>query len=347
MNTNPYTLIFGKEPNELINRIVPESEIIQSFEAKNPSQQIYMITGVRGVGKTVFMTNIEKHFRNEGNWITVELNPERDMLQSLATKLSSNNLLAEIFRNANINLTLFGFGLEVKNSAPISDIETAVSRMLESINKQEKRLLITIDEVSNTKNMRTFASAFQILLRKDLPIYLLMTGLYENINELRNEKNLTFLYRAPKIELGSLNIGAIADNYKSNFKIEESDALEMARLTMGYSFAFQVLGYLTWKNDGRFREIIPTYRQYLEEYVYEKLWSELSPTDKKVSYAIAKTSDGKIIQVRENIGMTTNQFNPYRKRLIQKGIISGDEHGYVSFTLPFFKEYVLENYDEI
>ena len=73
--------------------------------------------------------------------------------------------------------------------------------------KKKKRLLITIDEVTNTKKMRIFASAFQIFVRQDYPIFLLMTGLYENIHELQNEKSLTFLYRAPKLRLGLLDNG--------------------------------------------------------------------------------------------------------------------------------------------
>lgn len=58
--------------------------------------------------------------------------------------------------------------------------------------------------------MQAFASAFQIFIRQDLPLYLLMTGLYENINNLQNEDNTTFLYRAPKVELKSLNITTIS-----------------------------------------------------------------------------------------------------------------------------------------
>ena len=43
--------------------------------------------------------------------------------------------------------------------------------------------------------------------------------------------------------------------------------------------------------------------------------------------------------------MTTNEFNPYRERLIRKGIISGEERGYVQLLLPFFDQYTLANYD--
>ena len=48
--------------------------------------------------------------------------------------------------------------------------------------------------------------------------------------------------------------------------------------------------------------------------------------------------------IREALGMETNEFNPYRKRLIRKGIVSGETRGYVYFTLPLFDEYVVANY---
>ncbi len=81
--------------------------------------------------------------------------------------------------------------------------------MLSHIKRLGKRLLITIDEVINSENIKIFASSFQIFLREEYPIYLLMTGLYENIYDLQNEKSLTFLYRAPKIILEPLNYTAI------------------------------------------------------------------------------------------------------------------------------------------
>ena len=38
-----------------------------------------MITGVRGSGKTVFMTDISKQIKEDESWIVVELNPEKDL----------------------------------------------------------------------------------------------------------------------------------------------------------------------------------------------------------------------------------------------------------------------------
>ena len=341
---NPFVLTFGKNPPEAIPRAVQTAEVLDAFRAEVPSLQVFVITGVRGVGKTVLMTEVANTLKADKDWIVLELNPAADILHSMAAKLCSNDQCLEIFRAAKLNLSLFGVELELSNTPPIVDSETAVTRMLESLKKRGKRVLIAIDEVTNTQDMRVFAGAFQIFVRQDLPVYLLMTGLYENVDNLQNEKNLTFLYRAPKINLPPLNMGAIAGRYAEVFQLDRNKAKEMATLTDGYPFAFQVLGYLTWENGGDYTAILDKYRLYLEEFVYDKLWSETSAKDKAVLHAIAMVPDGKVRTIRDKLGMETNEFNPYRKRLIRKGLVNGDTYGYVRFMLPFFADYVIDNF---
>ena len=62
MSANPFTLSFGKKPLQYISRLTETNQILESFCAEIPSNQIYMITGVRGSGKTVMMTNIASEF---------------------------------------------------------------------------------------------------------------------------------------------------------------------------------------------------------------------------------------------------------------------------------------------
>lgn len=344
-NQNPYTITFGKEPKLAIPRAQQSSMVLDAFQAEEPSNQVFMITGPRGSGKTVFMTDIANKLKSDSGWIVVELNPERDLLQSLASKLSSENVLARIFQEAKINLSFFGLGVSISDVTPITDIETAISKMLESIKRTRRRLLITIDEVTSTEPMKVFSAAFQIFLRQNLPIFLLMTGLFENINELQNQKSLTFLYRAPKITLRPLNIGTVSRSYHRTLGISAEDALAMAKLTRGYPYAFQTLGYLAWNHGSMDADVVDSYRQHLDEYVYDKIWSELSAGDKRLAWGIAQSKTGKVSDVRSILEMSTNQFNPYRTRLIRKGIVNGEERGYVRFTLPCFEDYVRENYE--
>ena len=340
---NPYSLVFGIEPDEYVSRISQKQEVVNAFI--EGTQRLYMVTGVRGSGKTVFMSDIKNVFKGRKDWVVIELTTERDMLTGLAGKLSSDEKLGAAFKSAKLNLSLFGIGVEIKNVAPIADIEVALQRMLSILKKQGKKLLVAVDEVVDNDKMREFASVFQILLRDEIPINLIMTGLYENIDDLQNERNLTFLHRAPKLILNPLNIGSMSESYRKNLKVSENEAIKMAQLTRGYSYAFQVLGYCAWERKESYDAIIPEVKQYLEEFVYDKIWSELSNKDRKVLKAIADNPSGKIADIRKQLGMEPNEFSPYKKRLVRKGLIM-EETGYAKLTLPLFDRFVIENYFE-
>lgn len=339
---NPFTLSFGKKPLQYISRIAQTNEVIQNFEAEIPPNQIYMITGVRGSGKTVMMTSIAAEMKKRENWIVVELNPMRDLLKSLAAKLYSIPQMHERFLKAKLDFSAFGLGVSIEEAPPITDIEDVLMHMLEQIKQAGKRLLITIDEVVNEEEIRIFASSFQIFIREDYPIYLLMTGLYENIYELQNNKALTFLYRAPKLILEPLNYTAIRKSYMDIFSIEAAQAEKMTVLTKGYPFAFQVLGYLYWENRKlhSIEEILPEYDQYLDEYVYSKIWSELSELDKKILLEMAVSGEDRVKNIRENLQMDSGKFAVYRERLKRKGVVDTREYGKMYMALPRFEEYV-------
>ena len=334
---NPFSIYFGKKPEQFVSRLSQTSKIVETFRMDNPPTQVYMITGIRGCGKTVMMTDIAKTFSDEKDWIVVELNPERDMLMSLAANLYAIPALHQLFLKAKLDLSALGLGVSIENVPPVTDVENALDRMLLHIKNAGKKLLITIDEVTGNDNVRVFSSSFQIFIRKDYPVFLLTTGLYENIYELQNKKSLTFLYRAPKISLEPLNYIAIVSHYKSVFNIDDETADEMARLTRGYSYAFQVLGYIRWENKSKsLEEILPQYDQYLDEYVYSKIWSELSANDKRVIIEMSKSRETRVTAIREALGMSTSEFSVYRDRLINTA-----DYGRISLILPRFEEYAL------
>ena len=299
---NPFTLSFGKKPVQYISRIAQTERIIGDFTAEESPNQIYMITGVRGSGKTVMMTNIASEIRKRSDeWIVVELNPNRDLLQSLAAKIYAIPEMHAVFVKAKLDFSVFGLGVTVENAVPVTDIENVIEIMLSHIKRLGKRLLITIDEVINSENIKIFASSFQIFLREEYPIYLLMTGLYENIYDLQNEKSLTFLYRAPKIILEPLNYN---------------------------------------RKDHTLEDIMPEYDQYLDEYVYSKIWAELSSKDKEILSVISESGYQSVKDIREKLDMKPELFSVYCDRLKRKGVIDTRQYGKIAMALPRFEEYV-------
>ena len=243
---------------------------------------------------------------------------------------------------ARLDFSAFGLGVTIENAAPVTDVEDMVAKMLDQIRKQGMRLLITIDEVVYSEQMKVFVSAFQIFMRQDYPIFLLMTGLYENIYELQNDKSLTFLYRAPKIILEPLSLTAVCQHYMDIFRLDKESARKMAALTRGYPFAFQVLGYLYWehRDTKTVQEILPEYDQYLEEYVYSKIWSEMSEKDKEIMQKLAESGEIKVKDLREQLEMSSEQFSVYRERLKRKGVIDTRKYGKISMALPRFEDFI-------
>ena len=99
---NPFTLTFGKSPLEPVERPVQTNEIVDAFTAESVNQQMFIITGVRGSGKTVMMTEIARRLREKENWVVIELNPSTDLLQAMLAKLNSNKVCAAIIKSAKI-----------------------------------------------------------------------------------------------------------------------------------------------------------------------------------------------------------------------------------------------------
>lgn len=335
---NPYTISFGKEPAQLVSRISQINKIVDDFSEDNPSYQACIISGVRGIGKTVTLSEICNRLKEDNRWVVVNLNSGMDLLQSLAAKLYNSKPLLGIFDSANIDLSFFNIGISLNTTPPITDIETALERMFEVIKSRKQKVLIAIDEVISNDNMKIFSNTFQLLLREEMPVYLLMTGLYENISDLQNTDNVTFLLRTPKLELEPLNKLMMAESYRQNLNISKENSLKMADITCGYPFAFQVLGYLCYESKKDYVDELVRFDYYLNEYVYNKIWSELSEKDKSLVIAIAN-SDNTTENVMHLANMKKNEFSVYRDRLIKKGIVNGKIRGQLSFTLPRFKEF--------
>ncbi len=341
---NPYSPTFGAPPAAYIHRDFEENKILNDFCSPLGTIKSYMILGARGVGKTVLMHEMANRFETFPDWVVVRMNPNVDMMAALVKKLSGHKKVMSLIKSVGINLSFFNIDLKISDSS-IKDEEDAVTEILKALEKDSKRLLIIVDEATNTDYMRIFASAYQNLIGQRLPVYLLMTGLYENINSLKNEKNLTFLYRMPRIILPPLKTAAIADNYQDVFQTSNDIALKMAACTKGYSYAFQLLGKLTWDKGGNYTKVLDEYKSDLNEMVYGKIWDEMSEKDREFVYAITLSQHGEVKELRKILDWKTNELSPYRDRLLKKGVIDSPGYGLLQTSLPFFKSFVKTHYD--
>lgn len=336
--TNPYTLTFGRKPQQYIARPDQTQKVIDTFRAELPTSQVYMITGIRGSGKTVMLTEISSFFEAQEDWIVLNLSTDTNIMENIVSRMSSRHFLGRYFPHIEINLPSLTIAFD-KNTAEDSD--SVLRRFLTLIKEKGKKILFVIDEIVKNESVKTFVSFFQIYLREEFPVYLLMAGLYENISDLQNERTLTFLYRAPRISLEPLNLPAMAASYRETLHLQPVRAVAMARLTKGYSFAFQVLGYLLWEygQDMPQDRLLALFDADLAQYAYDKIWNELSALDRKVVTVISQGIT-EVKSIRQKLQISPQLLNVYRRRLMDQGVVDGSSHGTLTLALPRFEVYV-------
>lgn len=337
---NPFTLTFGKQPNLYLDRYENTNEILSAFLSDNPISQTYLISGVRGSGKTVLMTAVANTLRSTANWIAVDLNSTQPLLEELAMRLTDACKPLPDALEKGFELSLVGFGVAYSGSNEMHDSVSRIEAILTRLKKQNKRVLITIDEAVPDEHMRRFASQFQILLRQNYPVFLILTGLYENIYGIQNDPALTFLLRTPKINLGPLGINQIKNEYQSIFSLDDAFSTQMANLTMGYAFAFQALGLLYWeyRDTLSMPQILQKLDAMLEDFVYRKLWSSLTETEQRILQNMPPEGQRiKLSALCEKLQVKSTSISKYRERLISKGFCVSPSYGYLMIVLPRFQ----------
>lgn len=339
---NPFIVSFGREPNNYIDRFGETDEVISDFSSKNPSSFAYVVTGSRGSGKTVFLAKVAKHFSSSDQWIVVDPGSRNNILENIAAEIYGKGKVKHLFKESEFSLSFQGISFSIKGKEPVTSINMVLQKMFEYLAKKGKRVLITIDEVVASEEMKNFAYAFQYFQRLGYMVMTLMAGLYDNVYRLMKDKGMTFLYRAPKIFLGPLSLRAIAGMYGELLKTEPAQSYVLAKATKGFAYAYQVLGYLLFREDVRelTPRILSLYDEYLAQYVYDEIFAELSDNERKILFAMVGEKKTSVSVLRERAGMSSQYMNVYRTRLMKKGVLSSPERGYLEFALPRFDEYL-------
>lgn len=342
--SNPFKAEFGSVPKCYVPRRDLENSIYNSFMTSSTGT-MQLVTGIRGSGKTVFITRISDRIAKEKDWIVIKVNPEamlyENVIYGLTHTLHSSGLSASL----NINLSPLSVSFS-KDNFTYSSEEGKLENLLEQAGKRKKKVLICMDEITNNKETRVFLHSFQIYLRDSLPVYILASGLPQNVYSVINSKTLTFLRRAQKCNLSPLELSTVRQEYSRVFSLPSETVMGMSKLTNGYSYAFQLLGDLVWKNNMEYTEdLLNEYDSALAEYSYDKIYSEMSNKDVFFMEVITKNHFSTVRELVDELGITLQEFSVYRDRLIKSGILYSPKRGYFEIALPRFGEYLTRKHD--
>lgn len=358
---NPFSPSFARVPEIFIDRENLVKDTVKRILQKDPMYQTTLIYGARGSGKTTFITDVGKQISSNKNWITVDLSmASKDLIKDLADELevkaeSEVRQFLKEFQGGGFSFA--GFGVNVSRKIKEIPSNIFVERVLANLTEKGVNVLVTLDEVVSNDSMREFASFFQLLVRKDIAISLILAGLPENVTTIETDTILTFLLRSNKLTLTPLDKFDVMGSYKETFtkgdrNFSEDGLLTAVSYVKGYAYAFQLIGYLLWEssnagdeiNVDRVKAIKKDYIERLSRNVYTMIYHQLSDVDRSFVNAMARSEarETKMSTIKKALGVNSQYANIYRNRLLAAQLITSSKYGYVAFNLPMFIEFLLQ-----
>lgn len=358
---NPFTRTPGVAGAAFIDMHYAD-EIIKNFESDISSKFVYKIVGLRGSGKSVEYRKIINTFSKRKGWLVYTMSAAGDPVTTLIAKLSKESFIDESVHSTAISAggSAEAGGVLLKGAADFEITRTAesnphyysaeaeLSEMIQKANNKGYKVLVGIDDIAKTPDMVKFLSIWGAMLLDDNKrIYFVCTGLTKNIEDFTDEPNLTFFKRSDPIETGPLNKYEIAMMYRKLLKVDEEEAVRLAKFTCGYAYAYQVLGSIYFEQGKKvpLEDMLPEFDKVMFGDSYDLIWKSLTSAEQELVKNIVTSPSGKASEIKAQMSHP-QAYDSLRQRIRNKHLINTDERGYVRIDLPRFKEYVLLWHDD-
>jgi AAA+ ATPase superfamily predicted ATPase len=355
---NPFNPQFGALPNIFIGRKQIIENITFGTQHANSPFRTTIISGIRGSGKTALLSDIKQILSQDKKVIVVDVTAHEQMLDEILQLIdiqTQTTLGKSLSSLTGIEINLFGSGVSLSKENPKLSFRVQLDLVLQKLTESGITVVIQIDEVhNNVPQIRELAIAYQHFVRDNRKIALVMAGLPSSVSDVLNDDVLTFLRRSNLIYLTNLDLEsattAFIDVFSEANKVYNEQALRLAvKLTEGYAYFYQLVGYYLFEvtkniDENLVQETVAMAKQQLYRSVHDLIWKELSDLDKEFLHAMSEDDgDSKTGDIAERLNRNTSTISTYRQRLIDAGVIARSRYGYVKFTLPYMKDYIIEH----
>ena len=352
---------FGNRPEQYIGR----DGVIEKFMAglKTPvgsRDRCTLFLGQRGMGKTALLLELSDRAQKEG-YVVARVTAHEGMPQAIIEQLQLNG--SKYFDNEKRKLTGvtagalgFTFGLTFSEAAERQyGFRSKMSLLCDKLAEKGMGALILIDEVRTSAAMREVAAAYQELVGDRKNVAIAMAGLPHAVSNLLNDSVLTFLNRATREELGLISTNLIRAYFEKAFKSIKigvsEEVLDRAALsTRGFPYLMQLIGYYVIQytpergvvTDAIMDKAEKAALDDMEKNVFEPILNPLSDNDRLFLKALARCGDTvTTTKLQAELGRKGPALQPYRKRLIEAGVIESPRRGELVFAVPYLPEYLL------
>lgn len=350
---SPFTWTPGIAGKALIKTHYAD-DIISNFDSDSSYKYVYKIVGLRGSGKSVEYSAVCNYFRAKDNWLVYTLSAGGNPTKALIAQLSKCDFIEANNRETTYTTEMSASGGAVvisgNLSSSISSVvsenekyysdEVALKEMVKEATKRGYKVLVGIDDIAKTREMTEFLSILgSMFMESDKAIYLICTGLAKNIEDFVEEPHLSFFVRGDSIEITTLNLHDICYMYQKLLGVSQDEAVELAKFTNGYAYAYQVLGEIYYKKNSseKLNQLYSKFDQVMGSQ-YDLIWDTLTEGERAL-LKIALTTDGKSESIKKEMD-APGSYNSLRNRLIKKHVIDVSERGMIKVRLPRFKEYI-------
>ena len=330
---NPFSPGAGSPPPELVGRagILEQARVLLGRVKERRPEKSILLTGLRGVGKTVLLNEIERLAAKAGyRTVVVEAHEDKSLAALLVPPL--RKLLYELDRVAGagdkakrglavlkgfmngVKVTMGGVevGLDIdpeKGAADSGDLESDLPNLFvavaEAAEERHLPIALLIDELQyfNSKELSALIMAMHKMQQRQLPMVLLGAGLPILPGLAGESKSYAErLFSFP--DIGALSepdaIKALQDPTKLMGVDFEPDALkEIYRLTQGYPYFLQEWGYQSWNRAAAspitlkvVQEATATVSKRLDENFFRVRFDRLTPGEKLFLRAMAGLGSG-------------------------------------------------------
>lgn len=384
---NPYTPNAGARPPLLVGRDdqLTSFDVLLARLERGFTEQSMIITGLRGVGKTVLLSAFEEA-ADKRKWVTIDAEitkntPFGPRMANLARKTlfgiaprarwgERARRAAAVLKSFSVSVTAEGSvtaGLDVDSAEGFADsgqLDEDLTELLvaigEAAREHETGVVFLFDEVQflSSAELEALIAALHKVVQRQLPVTLVGAGLPQ-IPRLAGEAKsyAERLFKFPHI--GSLPTADAtraltqpAADQGVQFTPAAVDAI--VTYTEGYPYFLQEYGKTVW-DEAAASPIdlgLVTQCQVLVEAKLDSSFFRVRTqrtTDLELQYLRAMAELGpepqKAADVARLMSRSSEQMGPTRSRLIDKGLLYTPGHGMAAFTVPQFDRYMTRTHE--
>lgn len=381
---NPYTPDAGVRPPVLAGRdreLAHLSSIIAQLGAGGTEQHV-LITGLRGVGKTVLLNEFEVLCEEAGWPAETQEVGRNSSVASLVGRMARRAVLQmstrkrigarvgramEVLTSFEVTLpgdVSFKFGVRpavgrADSGDLADDLRDVVVAVGEAAAEAGVGFALIFDEIQNLARdeYEALVMALHRAKQKKLPIAFVGAGLPlipVLTAEAKTYAERMFVYpRLGALDAGAAREALVAPARNQGVTWADAAVEHVIAYTEGYPYFLQQYGRGAWAQNSEttittddVRSAQPVVEDYLDANFFEPRIGRLGDSERAYVSAIADLGDGpqRTADVADRLGRTVASVSPLRDALIQSAVIYASRRGYVDFTVPHCASFVRRRY---